>query len=93
MGVKTARKIGTVDYIQWDGSANSTAEIIEWAARFGTQVYLSFSYSDYGTHDVLKIQTREGLMESRVGSYCCKGAENEFWFVQKDIFEKTYQEV
>lgn len=93
MGVKTARKIGTVDFIQWDGSLNSTIEIIEWAASFGTEIYLSVGYSEYGTHDLLKIQTQEGLMETRVGAYCCKGAENEFWFVQKTIFEKTYQEV
>ena len=39
------------------------------------------------------IKTLEGNMEVKRDSYVVKGIEDEFWSVQKSIFEKTYQKV
>lgn len=43
--------------------------------------------------ELIEIQTLEGTMVPRVGDYVVKGSFDEFWFVKKEIFEATYEEV
>jgi hypothetical protein len=45
------------------------------------------------TRNVLRIKTLEGEMEARIGSYIVRGVAGEFYPVQPDIFEKTYEVV
>ena len=43
---------------------------------------------------ILKIKTLEGWAEGKLGEhYLVKGVKNEFYFVRKDIFEETYEEI
>lgn len=41
------------------------------------------------------VQTREGEIRAKVAQepYLCRGVEGEYWLVDPDIFEQTYEEV
>lgn len=41
----------------------------------------------------LRITTLEGVMSPSVGDYVVKGPMGEFWFIRKEIFEATYEEL
>ena len=45
--------------------------------------------------DELQVKTLEGVMKApnKVGDYVIKGVVGEFYICDKDIFEKTYEEV
>jgi hypothetical protein len=40
-----------------------------------------------------KLETAEGLMSIKVGSYIVKGPAGEYWAVREDIFENTYEKI
>jgi len=74
----------TVEAIQWDGSVESAAEVIEFG--LGSVMYSA---------DLNKMicQTLEGSMVVGVNDYVIKGINGEFYPCKPDIFEKTYDEV
>lgn len=39
------------------------------------------------------VKTIEGDVKGKEGDYLCKGANGEYWPIDKDIFEKTYEEL
>lgn len=53
----------------------------------------SFHYGeDEGRRKCLLIHTLEGTMRAYDRDYLIRGPEGEWWFVKKNIFEKTYDE-
>lgn len=47
----------------------------------------------YKKDSELWIKTLEGDVRYYIDYYICKGIKNEFWPVDGDIFEQTYEEV
>jgi hypothetical protein len=39
------------------------------------------------------VVTLEGTMCPKIGDYVVQGPAGEFWFVRKEIFEATYEEI
>lgn len=39
------------------------------------------------------VKTIEGDVKGKAGDYLCKGANGEYWPIDKDVFEKTYEEL
>jgi len=96
MGVKTFRKQGTVQALQFIDTPERIQEIIEWAEAYNVIIRIKTVYAndrDYVGQPHLEIPTLEGIMYAPPGAWVCKGVEDEFWFVKESIFEKTYQEV
>lgn len=40
-----------------------------------------------------QIKTLEGIFRVNNEDYICKGINGEFWSIQKEIFENTYEEI
>jgi hypothetical protein len=38
-----------------------------------------------------EVETLEGVMQASAGDYLCRGPKGEYWPVQREIFESTYQ--
>jgi hypothetical protein len=43
--------------------------------------------------DGIGVVTLEGTMCPKIGDYVVQGPAGEFWFVRKEIFEATYEEI
>lgn len=80
--------------MQWDGSFASTASIIEWGRRHGSEIDFTVDPDSekYKLYELL-IPTLEGTMHASVGDYIAKGINDEFWPIKPDIMSKTYEEV
>lgn len=91
MDVKTYKKTATIDAVQWDGTVNSTTEIVVWAAEYGVEIGWLREYNPLDSR--LLIPTLEGPMYASVGDYIAKGVQNEFWPIKPDIMDKTYEEI
>ena len=84
--IKTYRKVGTVDGIQWDGTIGNLEEIYKFTKG-------QAEFTKDGDVFTLVIKTIEGDMRANVGDYILKGIEGECWPVKESIFLKTYEEV
>lgn len=89
--IKTYKKTATIDAMLWDGSTQSTFEIISWAAEHNVDIKWVKEYNPLVSK--LLIPTLEGPMFASVGDYIAKGINDEFWAIKPDIMEKTYEEV
>lgn len=83
---KYRKKPIVIEAIQWDGVRIQTIldfcgpEKIFWGSN--GENYISIS-----------ISTLEGDMDCPIGAYIVKGISGEFYPVQEDIFNKTYDKV
>lgn len=69
-----------VEAYQWQGSINFNP------AEGFNPVFKQFE-------DGLKLETAEGWMVPRVGSFIVKGPAGEYWAVREDIWKNTYEKV
>lgn len=89
--IKTYKKTATIDALKWDGSAESSFDIICWAAEYGVTIEWVREYNPLISR--LLIPTLEGPMFASVGDFIAKGINDEFWAIKPDIMAKTYEEV
>lgn len=89
--IREYRKTAPIHAVQWDGSVNSTTEIVVWAARHGVTIEWIDRFRPVTMK--LLIPTLEGPMYASVGDFVAKGVHNEFWAIKPDIMQKTYEEV
>lgn len=99
MGVETAqiksyKKTGNIQAVQFTDDAFVVQTIIDWAASFGVHISLISKLAAGGIpKPFLMIPTVEGPMYAAMGDYIAKGVENEFWAINPHVFGKTYTEV
>ncbi|HDZ8770910.1 TPA: hypothetical protein RUV54_001377 [Staphylococcus aureus] len=77
---KGRKKPVEIEFIKYTG--DNKQEIYDWSNG-------NVDHSDYATH--LLIDTLEGCLIAEVGSYIVKGVEGEFYPVEPNIFNKTYE--
>lgn len=98
------KKPVVIEAMYFDGTAESAAEIIGWAASHGVTITHHCDTSDEGHHcdtlgvnreetHWLRIPTLEGEMLAHGGAHVIKGVANEFYPCKPDIFAATYDEV
>lgn len=64
----------------------NATELSKWCGGF-------ISYPEQNNFDVtIMIDTLEGTMSARLGSYIIKGVKGEFYPCKPDIFEETYEQ-
>lgn len=73
-----------VQAVQWDGSN------IDEIREFGAKVVAG---PTHGFQDVLAIDTREGIMRTKRGSWIIRGVKGEFYPCEDEIFKLTYDAV
>jgi len=81
---KYRKKPIVIEAMQWDGTPDSTLEIIEWSIG---QVALSRNES------LLEVLTLEGLTQANIGDWIIRGTHDEFYPCKPDIFERVYEAV
>lgn len=84
---KYIKKPIPVEAMVYDGTFVNAIQISEWSWGKVEPVLIS------STNTGLVIHTLEGTMRPNVGDYVVKGPAGEFWFVKKEIFEATYEEI
>lgn len=93
--MKVRKRPVEVEAFKWDGTEESALVIMNWAYDHGVQIwYRQDIHPD--TEEALDtyhltIHTLEGDMIARPGYWIIKGVENEFWGVEPEIFDKTYE--
>jgi hypothetical protein len=60
--------------------------------QFMSDERLAFN-DEMSEHQVLKIETLEGIMTASINDFIIKGVNGEFYPCKPDIFEKTYEKV
>lgn len=81
------KKPVVIEAIHWDGT--NLNEIHEWVnGAIRTKTFIASDGEVF-----LEIETLEGDMRSKIGSYIIKGVRGEFYPCDKEIFEETYDEV
>lgn len=100
MSANTARRYRkkpvVIEAMQWDGSAESAAPIIDWALESdGPAIRYHEHLLDGGyiahPDPFLWVDTLEGRMIANAGDYIIKGVNGEFYPCKPDIFQKTYE--
>ena len=81
---KYRKKPVVIDAIQWTGDNESENRVRQF---YGDQAGLTRH------HDVLLIETPEGVMTASIGDWIIKGVQGEFYPCKPDIFATTYEEV
>jgi len=64
----------------------SIQSVLEWIRESGTQ-------ANWVSGNDIEIETLEGNMLTREGSYVIRGVRGEFYGCEKSIFEETYEEI
>lgn len=77
-----------VEAIQWTGESDNNWSIAIWANNAVTGIF-----TFHGRDNSIEIKTLEGTMRPNKMDYIVKGPAGEFWFVKKEIFEATYEEI
>ncbi|WP_280420028.1 hypothetical protein [Nocardia carnea] len=86
----------TVEYTQWDGTAEGATPIIDWilsndgAAAFHCASNEPCPGTASGSH-VISIRTLEGTMQARPTDWVIRGVEGEFYPCADSIHRKTYR--
>jgi hypothetical protein len=80
------KKPVVIQAMQWTG--NNYVDICDFLNYEPDLVH-----DDTGLKEALVIETLEGPMKGRKGSYIVRGISGEFYPVKSDIFEATYDEV
>ena len=91
------KKPVVIEAVQWDGSAESAATVIDWALGVdgpSIRYHEHLLDGEYIAHPdpFLKIDTLEGTMIASTGDFIIRGVNGEFYPCKPDIFEKTYEE-
>lgn len=80
--MKYRKKPIVIDAVQWNGKN------IEQVLSFTRGI------AQYETnHNILAIETLEGVLQASIGDYIIKGVKGEFYPCKPEIFEATYEEV
>jgi hypothetical protein len=81
----------TVRVCQFTGTEDNIEFITKWSTETPSDspVYTPVVRYEHG----IAVVTLEGTMKPKVGDYVVQGPAGEFWFVRKEIFEETYEEV
>lgn len=93
---KAKKKPVTIEFIQWNGSMNSTKEVSEFMSKddvinlWNCSKGLFAEYHKNCLHFGLEIETLEGVMKASVNDFIIKGINGEFYPCKPDIFHKTY---
>lgn len=87
---KYMKKPIPVDAIQWTG--NNHESIIKWANGRVKAKLVTYNCDAPEWYE-LSVYTLEGIMKPNVGDYVVKGSMDDVWFVKKEIFEVTYEEI
>lgn len=94
--IKKYRKIALIEAMQY--TENNTREILEWINEnnnyenkdkdidFLTEEIESFKRFDLNVYGKTKVTVE-------VGDYVVKGQDEEFYKINKEVFETTYEEV
>lgn len=92
MKVKQYKKLPIpVNVVQYTGTDENIEFILNWSRTHSdSPVYTPITVDRFGD---LAIETLEGTMRPKLGDYVIQGPEGECWFVNKNIFEKTYEEI
>lgn len=72
----------------WEGTGLAALELSQWSDN-KVQGVFNIETKNFN----IQIKTLEGVMVPNVGDYVVKGPAGEFWFVRKEIFEATYEEI
>lgn len=85
--LKEYRKTSTIKAEQFDGSE-------EMMNKYGI-IKETFVIDGWGTTDDYRycIKTREGKLVVNIGDWIATGVEGEYWAIDDEIFNKTYEEV
>jgi len=92
MGVmKYRKKPVVIEAVQYTGTWDSVGEIQNFAGHHVEWVGENFSYK--GEPPMPTVKTWEGEMFAKEGDYIVKGIDGEFYPIDEDIFNKTYEKV
>lgn len=86
-----------IDAVQWDGTAQGAAPIIDRILRSdGKAVYLCADPERCAEHDgdaphTIRISTLEGDMSASVGDWIIRGVHGEFYPCKPQVFAATYE--
>lgn len=86
MFVNYESKPKVVKAMEWDGSVESTKEIIRYCEGKVTHK----AERHIGGLNKLYIATLEGEMEASLGDYIIQGVKGEFYPCKPDVFHKSY---
>lgn len=88
--MKYVKKPVVIEAVQFNGSSTHKAQIEDWMGGGKCP-----EEGGIHTRDIvdLPIETEEGTMVAKGGSYIIKGVEGEFYPCDPDIFKKTYEKV
>lgn len=88
------KKPVTIDAIQWDGTEESTAAVLEFLGNRVDPDTDEFKvYAESSAKTGLPIETLEGVMRAQPGDYIIRGVNGEYYPCKPDIFGKTYDVV
>ncbi|WP_233152667.1 hypothetical protein [Mycobacterium sp. NS-7484] len=95
MSDRYRKKPVEIDAVQWDGTAEAAAPIIEWAHANNVTITYNCPDGDACRRDthVLLVCTLEGAMSALPGDWIVRGIKGEFYPVKPDIFAATYEPV
>lgn len=79
--MKVRKRPVIVEAQEWKG--NNFQDLLEFAGE-------ALISHDHGS---LVISTKEGFMKAKLGDFIIKGVENEIYPCDRNIFNKTYEEV
>lgn len=95
--MKFRKKPVEIEAMQWDGSASSAGDIIDWVLERPetreTPSYWEANETGHREHAELHISTLEGVMIASPGDWIIIGVQNEVYPCKPDIFEATYEAV
>jgi len=84
------KKPVTIEARQFTGDVSSSAQIVEWAEEFETEISVDLNDDDC---NVLLIPTLKGTMTAIAGDWIIRGVKDEFYPCKPDIFRATYEPV
>lgn len=91
--IKLYRKLPIeVQVVQYTGGEENIQFLCNWSKETpsSSPVYTPIvKWHDGG----IAVVTLEGSMRPKIGDYVIRGPAGEFWFVRKEIFEATYEQV
>lgn len=83
---KYRKKPVVIEAVQWDGSEDSTYEVMKWCNSDKV-----FHAIGPGTLEEITIDTLEGEMCASVGDWIIRGIKGELYPCKPDIFAATYE--
>lgn len=95
MATKYRKKPVVIEAMEWDGTAESATQIIDWALLYDSTISYWCANGEECRQSVvshaLAIPTLEGTMYGSAGDFIIKGVSGEFYPCKPDIFQATYE--